>query len=422
MARFSDLPFELQTDIWALVLPHRGGVHWVELEGIPHPSHIVNKSLEWTHDLFDGREPDNHENIMAGVNNKEYKEHRIGLDQSSLFFESLYAIVPSVFGKDRRSSCREDVLAQDVLDEIADTQRCRQLSTYTQVATLLMVCQTSRLAALEYLRRTVSDFLWGWPLYRGAGPIHRVRPLSTWKQQYQNNDIAPRSVDKLIPTICSTLDLVVYRLHTALGHPKEILKHAYYQMEPCMAGLAVIPEFNRIGIEWHSLWATPEGRKELCEDAIRDTIGLAGNRGSISTQLYWLVDGIPRPQWDQYPPAIPVAFSRVIERRKDYVLRYWLGDKAKKDRLLKHHNLHQEFEANGRRYYVVFVLANWTSGYSVEREFRDPALSWDGAFPGGENLWPEALRDPVRVAYQIQEMGNVMTDSFCSYVMSWEPI
>jgi hypothetical protein len=70
------------------------------------------------------------------------------------------------------------------------------------------------------------------------------------------------------------------------------------------------------------LWATLEGGKELCEDVVGDIVVLAGNRTSVSTQLYWLVDGIPRPQWDQYPPAIPAAFSRVIERRKKDVLKY----------------------------------------------------------------------------------------------------
>lgn len=196
-------------------------------------------------------------------------------------------------------------------------------------------------------------------------------------------------------------------------------------MTPCLRGEAVIPSFNRIGIEWHPRWATPEGRKELCEGAVGDIVGLAGNRSSVSTQLYWLVDGIPRPQWDQYPPAISAAFSRVIERRKDHVLKYWQTDKAWKDQLLKHHDLHQEFEANGRRYYVVLVLTDWTSEYCLEESFRDPAVSWDSPFPGGEDFWPEALRDLVPVAHELQQSGlhiNMWTDTFCSYVLSWEPI
>lgn len=190
MARFYNLPFELQTDIWNLVLPQQGGVHWVEFEGFPHSAHVINKSLEWAHDLFDDKEPEAHENSIARYDNNEYKKHCNGLDQSSLFFQYLYAIVPSVSGKSK--GLREDLLTQDVLDEIVATQRCRQLSTYTQVATLLSTCQTSRLAALDYLRKVIPNV--AWPLYRGAGPMYKPRPLNTWKQQYQNVEIVPEGV------------------------------------------------------------------------------------------------------------------------------------------------------------------------------------------------------------------------------------
>jgi len=418
MARFSDLPFELQTDIWNLALPHQGGIHWVEFEGFPHPSHVINKSLQWNHDLFDDKEPDNHKHSITQYHNREYNNYCHDLNQSSLFFQYLYPIAPSVYGKS--TGLQKDEPTQDVLDEIVATKRCRQLSTYTQVATLLSTCQTSRITALAYLEKMIYNA--AYPVYRGAGPMHRPRPLSTWKQQYQNIETVPEQVDSLVPTICGTLDLVIYRLHTASGYPKEVLKHVLYQMTPCLRGEAVIPIFNRVGIEWHPLWATPKGRKELCEGAVTDIVSLGGNRTSVSTQLYWLVDGVPRPQWDKYPPAIPAAFVRVIERRKKDLFKYWQMDKAWKDRLLKHHDLHQEFEANGRRYYVVFVLTNWTSDYSLEESFRDPDVSWDGPFPGGKDLWPEALHNLVPVAHQIQQSTNLWTDSYCSYVLSWEPI
>ena len=422
MARFSDLPFELQTDIWTLVLPHRGGIHWVEFEGLPHASHIINKSLEWTDHLF-GKEPKSWDDSRAGIRNFEYRKYsRDHLGPSSSFFQYLYATVPSVYGKSK--GLREDMLAQDMLDEIAATQRCRQLSTYTQVTTLLSICQTSRLAALDYLRKMIP--IAAWPLHRSGGPMYRPRPLNTWKQQYQTIETVPEGPEKLIPTICGTLDLVVYRLHTASGYPMEILNHAYYQMVPYYDYEShLVPSFDRIGIEWHPLWATPEGRKELCEyDVGNIVLALGTNRSASATQLYWLIDGIPRPQWDQYPPAIPIAFSRVIEKRKDWILHHWNTDKAWKDRLLKHHDLYQEFEANGRRYYVVFVLTKWTDDYIIEESLRDPAVSWDGPFPGGEDLWPEALRDLVRVAYKIQRLrvDNMWTDPYCSYVLSWEPI
>jgi hypothetical protein len=168
MPHFSDLPFELQTGVWNLVLPHQGGVHWVEFEGFPHPSHIIKKSLQWAHDLFDDKEPDNRENSVAQWDNHEYRDYCYDLDQSSQFFQYLYAIVPSVYGSSKRLP--GEVLTQDVLDEIVATQRCRQLSTYTQVATVLLTCQISRLVALDYLRKMISDV--AWPLYRGSGPMY----------------------------------------------------------------------------------------------------------------------------------------------------------------------------------------------------------------------------------------------------------
>jgi len=249
--------------------------------------------------------------------------------------------------------------------------------------------------------------------------IYRPRSLNTWKQQYQDDWRNSETVDKLVPTICGALDLVVFRLHTAKGLPKDILNHVYYQMKPWNSDSA-IPEFDRIGIEWHTLWATQEGRKYLCEDGIYWTIQLLGNINASAAQLYWLVDGVPRPRWDEYPPAIPAAFSRVIEKRKGQILKYWQADQAWKDQVLKHHNLSQEFEANGRRYYIVFVVADWASESHLETSFRDPAVDWNGPFPGGENIWPESLRPPVRVARELQP--NLPTDSYCSYVLSWEPM
>jgi len=168
MACFSDLPFELQIEIWTLVLPFRGGVQWVEFEGIPQPSHIISQSLKWNQDLFDGREPNNLENSVMKYENQDYKRYAEGLDRSSLFFKSLYTIIPSFHGNFKRS---EDVVSQEVKDEIIATQRCRQLSTYTLVTTLLSTCQTSRLAALNFLNKMIPNA--AWPIYRGTGCMHR---------------------------------------------------------------------------------------------------------------------------------------------------------------------------------------------------------------------------------------------------------
>jgi len=117
-------------------------------------------------------------------------------------------------------------------------------------------------------------------------------------------------------------------------------------------------------------------------------------------------------------------FSRVMEKRKDYIHKYWQKDKAWKDRFRNNHNLHQEFEANGRRYYVVFVVSKWDSEYNLEESFRDPSLSWEGPFPGGQDLWPQALHRPAQVAYEIQQGGdiNMWTDPHGSCILSWEPI
>jgi hypothetical protein len=228
---------------------------------------VVNKSLEWNHKLFDDKEPaDGGVHLVAQHRNPEYDKYCNKLDKSSLFFQYLYTTVPSVFGKSK--GLREDEITQDVLDEIAATRRCRHLSTYNQVATLLSISQTSRLGALEYLRNTVSTGVW--PIYRSGGPLYRARPLNTWRQQYQNCqniEKVPERPDMLVPTICATLDLVVYWLHTASGYPKEILNHATYQMSPTLGNI-VIPFFNRIGIEWHSLWATKRAERSFVLTAL----------------------------------------------------------------------------------------------------------------------------------------------------------
>lgn len=236
---------------------------------------------------------------------------------------------------------------------------------------------------------------------------------------------------------------MVYRLHTASGHPTSILNNVSYQMSAPVYDPTMIPGYNRIGIEWRPLWATEEGRVELCEAQIHDVVALASRASQAQTQLYWLVDGIPRPKWDQYPASISSAFSWIINKRKENVItwpwidyeqhRPWtdivpLDEWPWRERLLKHHDLYQEFEANGRRYYVVFVIADWA--YESRQGYinLDPTINWNGPFPGGEHIWPQALRNPARVADEIQRAtdyhstNNMSCDPFCTYVMSWEPI
>ena len=168
MARFSDLPVELQTAIWTMVLPPRGGVHWVEFEGLPLAPHLIKETLRWTKELFNDREPNVREYNDAEWSREDYVKFCNFLNHSTPFFKHLYTIVPSVYGKSR---VRQDEITQDIQDEIAATRRCRLLSTYSQIATLLSTCLTSRLAVSDYLRNRVPNG--ELPLYRGAGPMYR---------------------------------------------------------------------------------------------------------------------------------------------------------------------------------------------------------------------------------------------------------
>lgn len=432
MAGFSDLPFELQTEIFMLALPPRGGVHWVELEGRPLPYDDVRKGLHHARELFDPKPQPGHL-LHAHVMGKDYgyqahtdwkEEHG---DRSTTFFQHVYYTVPSVWGQSKGPAQigLEDELAPEIVDEILDTRRCRQLSTYTQVAALLSTCRSSRWSALTYLIKMEPNLAVG--VRRGTGPLSRPRPLRTWQRQYEHLEQSPKGItvgNNIVPTICPTLDLVVLRLHTSSGYPTPTLQDAW-QLQPeslAHAYFNSVPVFPRMGFEYRPLWSTSEGREEFCDQAIRTIISLSGIKCQLSTQLYWLVDGIPRPRWDQYHPAIPATFNRLIEDAQGRIFRNCTirHDKKRMARLLEHHNLHQEFEANGRRYYVVFVVTRWRSEYYVDQSSLDPAVDWDGLFPGGEAIWPVPLHEPVRLAYDINE--HTATNRPCTTILSWEPI
>jgi hypothetical protein len=66
------------------------------------------------------------------------------------------------------------------------------------------------------------------------------------------------------------------------------------------------------------------------------------------------------------------------------------------------------------------VIADWRCPYYLEESYLDPALNWDGPFPGGEDLWPKALCDPVRFVSDVH--FDIGADSFCNFILSWEPI
>lgn len=104
MATFNDLAIELQEAIWTLVLPTRG-IHWVEVEGIPHEPALVRESIsmtEWHH--FE-HIPETHEDAWdirqdhPRFQERAYPEG----DYSSPFFRRLFTTVPNVFGRARRA-------------------------------------------------------------------------------------------------------------------------------------------------------------------------------------------------------------------------------------------------------------------------------------------------------------------------------
>jgi hypothetical protein len=432
MAKFSDLAVELQNEIWTLVLPHRGGVHWIEFEGQPLSAAIIHKTFERVRDIFDNKEPEDVGDIFRATTVHEafgdyLREKRRRGDRRTPFFQSLYTIVPALWGSSRGnnwSDIHDSNAKKSLEDEIEYCRRCRRLSTYTQITTLLSTCRISRLIAQYCLYKMIPDG--AWPIFRGMGPMYRPRHLNIWKRQYQDTRTAPDSFDKpqlLIPCIYASMDLTVFRMHDVSGYSTTTVKHACYQMnsENCQSS-GVIDFFRRVGIEWNPFWATPEGREAFGAQYVRNAILLMNNVCQIRTQLYWLVDGIARPKWDQYPPAIPAAFSRVIETRRPSLLRGWDMGEEGRSRLLQHHDLRQEFEANGRRYYVVFVIARWSTELEsyIEKSYLDPTLNWDGIFPGGENLWPASLHDPARFAFDHHE--DLGAGSLCSYILSWEPI
>ena len=48
MAIFNDLAVELQEAIWKLVVPASRGVHWVEIDSIPHKPDFIRDSIRMT--------------------------------------------------------------------------------------------------------------------------------------------------------------------------------------------------------------------------------------------------------------------------------------------------------------------------------------------------------------------------------------
>jgi hypothetical protein len=142
-----------------------------------------------------------------------------------------------------------------------------------------------------------------------------------------------------------------------------------------------------------------------------------------SPTLYWLVDGVPRLNWDDYPAVVHDIWAARMAQDRDRTLQHldehWPGDHTA---MVSDHHLGQEFEANGRRYYIVFVVL--CDFLEEEEQLEKAGLGYRGPFLGSEAMWPEALREPVRLARDVFVDGskNLGAHPYSSYILSWEPI
>ena len=429
MAIFSDLAIELQEAIWELVLPAFRGVHWIEVEGIPQSPDFIRDSIRMTQWYRFDRMPETHSDVLHSrqLNPEFNRRANAGRRESSPFFRHLLTTVPAVFG--RSQSDDSEGLGSDLADEIGYTSRCRQLSTYYQIATLLSLCRSSRHIAQRYIRNNRKC---SWPIRRSMGSLYRPRPMDIWEAQYSGDNSPPVSEShsswQLLRPRIHTLDLVVFRLHDSNGRATSLLKHAPWQywIEQAMHG-TTFACFDRVGLEWHPSWGSVGGRGELRPGNIQAFIREM-QVSHFPTTMYWLVDGVPRPNWKRdYPAVVRNIFAERIAADKSSVVEHlkthWKLGPNEHEALLADHHLGQEFEANGRRYYIVFVVFN--QFLEEERDQLDKAgVGWSGPFPGSAAMWPEALREPVRLAYDVCGDGskNLGTYKSFSYILSWEPI
>ena len=431
MAVFNDLAIELQEAIWELVLPSSRGVHWIEVEGIPQDPEFIRGSIRMTQWCKFDRMPETHSDVMYSRRLNPEIDRRADTSQkeSSLFFSDLLTTVPAVFGQSGSESNESGELEDDLADEIANTSRCRQLSTYYQIATLLSLCRLSRSIAQRYIQ---DNRKCSWPIRRSMGPLYRPRPMDVWEAQYRG-DKNPGVLEsyeswQLLRPQIHTLDLVVFRLHDSKGRATSLLKHAPWQywIEQATHG-TTFACFDRIALEWHPSWGTVGGRGELRPGNVQAFVRDMQVQHFPST-LYWLVDSVPRPDWKRdYPAVVQKIFADRIAENKDSIVEHlnthWDLGPSDHEALLADHHLGQEFEANGRRYYIVFVV--FSQFFEEEREQLDNAgLGWSGPFPGSAAMWPEALRETVRLARDVCVDGhkNLGTYKGFSYILSWEPI
>jgi hypothetical protein len=428
MATFSDLAVELQETIWELALPTARGVHWIEVEGIPQDPEFVRDSIRITQSYRFDRMPETRSDVSYNRRLNPEFDRRIHANpqkDSSPFFRYLLATVPAAIGQ----SVDDEELESELADEIAYTSRCRQLSIYYQIATLLSLCRLSRFIALRYIR---ANRKCSWPIRRSKGSLYRPRPMEVWETQYSGDMNPPVSLHhtswQLLRPRIHTLDLVVFRLHNSHGRATPLLEHSPWQywIEQSMHG-ATFGCFSRIGLEWHPSWGTVGGRGELRSGNISAFVNSMQGSHFPATP-YWLVDSVPRPNWKQdYPAVVQKIFAKRIADDKRNIFKHlnthWELGQSDYKALLSDHHLGQEFEANGRRYYIVFVV--FSQFLERERdELEKCGLGWSGPFPGSAAMWPQAIREPVRLAHDvcIDDSKNLGTLQSFSYILSWEPI
>lgn len=265
--------------------------------------------------------------------------------------------------------------------------------------------------------------------------------MEEWETQYNANMNSASPLSPLNPSVSArhsswqlllprihTLDLVVLRLHNSQGQATSLLKHGPWQywIEQSMHG-TTFGCFDRIALEWHPSWGTVGGRGELRPGNVQAIVQQMVREHSPAL-LYWLVDGVPRPNWKQdYPAVVRKIFAnRIAANKKDVVEHlntHWHLDHSDYKALLSDHRLDQEFEANGRRYYIVFVVSSQFDE-KEEKQLNKAGLGWRGPFPGSASMWPQELVEPVRLAYDIIRGGyrNLATYKTFSIILSWEPI
>ncbi|KAJ8114184.1 hypothetical protein OPT61_g3867 [Boeremia exigua] len=434
MAIFNNLAVELQEAIWELVLPTSRGVHWIEVEGIPQDPEFIRDSIRMTQACGFDRIPETDSDVSYYRRfNPEFEKRYEAAHESSAFFRFLLATVPAASEQSEATSSGN--LESEQADEIAFTSRCRRLSTYSQIATLLSLCRLSRLTTLRYIQ---TNYKYSWPIRRSKGSLYRPRSIEEWETQYNINENSSSPSNPAVSTLHSawqllrprihTLDLVVLRLHNSRGQATPLLQHGPWQywIEQSMHG-TTFGCFDRIAIEWHPSWGTVGGRGELRPGNVQAIVQQMVRQHSPAT-LYWLVDGVPRPNWKQdYPAVVRKIFAdRVAANRKDvaaHLNTHWQLDQSECKALLSEVCLDQEFEANGRRYYVVFVVSSQFDERE-KKQLNKAGLGSRGPFPGSVNMWPQELVEPVRLAYDISQGGyrNLATYKNFSIILSWEAV